>query len=105
MYKIKFSHIYNKLLDEHNDVIEYATLLGVFAINLEDQHPAFIEYDTDDGKYPLPKKGKYLMLLFEKPKEDYVIGRHLFTTLRRYTPEKLKYYKFCIGQEFSITIL
>ena len=111
MHKIKFTHVYNKLLDESNNVVSCAILLGVYEINLEDQHSKFIEYDTDYGKFPLPKRGKYLMLLFEKIKYHRLVnnklreqkGRHLFTTLRRSTPEKLKYYKSCVGQEFSIT--
>ena len=107
MLKINFSDIYDKLLDEHCDVIEIATLMGVYEINLEEQHEAFLLYDTNNGKYKLPKKGKYLMLLFEKINVStisYETGRNLFTTLRRYTPRKAEYYKSHIGEEFNINI-
>ena len=102
--KIKFSHLYQKLLDRHNDAIETATLLGVYRVDLANQHPAFIAYDTDDGKYQLPKKGEYLMLLFLKPHEAYVTDKNLFTTLRRYTPGKYDYYFDLVGQEFEVVI-
>ena len=105
MLKINFSDIYNKLLNRYNDVIEIAILLGVYEINLEEQDQMFLNYDTDYGKYKLPKKGKYLMLLFEKIEPfSYESCRNLFTTLRRYTPKKTEYYKSNIGKKFSVNI-
>ena len=105
MLKINFSDIYDKLLNRYNDVIEIAILLGVYEINLEEQDQMFLNYDTDYGKYKLPKKGKYLMLLFEKIEPlSYENGRNLFTTLRRYTPKKIEYYKLHIGEKFNINI-
>ena len=104
MPQIKFSHSYEKLLDSHNDVIEEATLLHVSIIELAEAHPAFIAYDTDDGKYKLPDKGKYLMLLFLKPNESYLTDKNLFTTLRRYTPEKHRYYMEQRGKVFNIIL-
>lgn len=100
---ITFSHLYQKLLDEHNDMIESATLLDCTLINLEDLHPAFLTYDTDNGKYSLPKQGQYLQLLFLKPKEgEYVSATNLFTTLRRHTPQKHNYYTSMVGREFEV---
>jgi hypothetical protein len=104
MNSIKFSHTYQKLLDSHNDVIETAILLHVQWINLADLSVDFINYDTDNGKYKLPEKGSYLMLIFLKPHEDYITDLNLFTTLRRQTPEKEKYYLSKIGQQFKIII-
>jgi len=105
MNTIKFSHIYNKLLDEHNDVIDEALLLDVIPVNLEERSEVFIKYDTDNGKYSLPKKGKYLMLIFMKPPElSGICADNIFTTLRRYTHEKTAYYKGHIGETFVIEI-
>jgi hypothetical protein len=103
--KIKFSHTYQKLLDSHNDVIETATLLHVQIVNLEDLRLSFINYDTDNGKYKLPSKGKYLMLIFLKPHEDFVTDLNLFTTLRRFTDEKYDYYCNGIGRVFNIELV
>lgn len=104
MPKIFFSHIYSKLLDSHNDVIETAKLIGVFCVNLEDLHPSFLAYDTDNGKYKLPRKSDFLMLLFLKPFETYVTDLNLFTTLRRYTPQKDTYYRQKVGMDFDIVV-
>lgn len=105
MKKIKFSHIYQKLLDSHNDVVDHATLHAVIPVQLEELHASFIDYDTDSGKYALPAKGKYLMLVFEKPTEVYVSDRNLFTTIRRFTPTKYDYYKNAVGEIFEVIIV
>jgi hypothetical protein len=78
---------------------EGVKLLDVIEIDLKTLSKPFLDYDTDNGKYVLPKKGKYLMLIFEKN-----IGNDeldLFTTLRRYTPEKYTYYNLQIGNLFK----
>ena len=104
MPQIKFSHCYQKLLNSHNDVIETAKLIEVLLVDLEDLHPWFISYDTDNGKYKLPKKGKYLMLIFLKPHEDYVTDLNIFTTLRRYEPGKHGFYQGKLGQDFDVLV-
>lgn len=104
MPQIKFSHKYQKLLDSHNDVIESATLLQVILVNLEELSSAFLIYDTDSGKYELPKKGKYLMLIFLKEHEDYTTDLNLFTTLRRWTQDKHDYYMQRIGSMFDVIV-
>jgi hypothetical protein len=92
---IKFSHNYNKLRGlKSGDQIR---LLQVINIKLENLTNGFLMYDTD-GIYPLPKKGEYLMLIFEKGLGD------IFTTLRRYTPDKNEYYKIHQGEYFDIII-
>ena len=103
--KIKFSHIYQKLLDQHNDCIESALLLDVQIVNLENISQEFLNYDTDNGEYKLPERGKYIMLFFLKPREDYVCSSDLFTTLRSWTDEKEKYYQSLIGKNFEIEIV
>lgn len=101
---IKFSHLYQKVLDAHNDMIETAVLLEVLRVNLEDLHPAFLEYDTDAYKYTrLPKKGQYLLLLFLKPPTSPgITDANLLTTLRRETPDKYTYYLNLRGREFEV---
>lgn len=102
---IKFSHIYPKLLDERNDMIETATLLLVSQVKLEELHPSFLAYDTNNGEFPLPKKGLYLMLLFLKPSAcPGTCAADLFTTLRRSTMEKTLYYASLIGREFEVQL-
>jgi hypothetical protein len=103
--KIKFSHPYQKLLNSHNDVIETARLLQVGFVRLETCTPEFIEYDTDGGKYKLPKEGEYIILIFEKPHESYTSDRNLFTTLRRYTHRKYEYYQNLIGKTFDVVLV
>lgn len=86
---IKFSHEYKKLNHEQCGV-----LLGVFRIYLEEQSKVFLDYDTE-GIYKLPKDGSYLLLLFMGN------GGTIFTTLRRTTPEKWRYYNSKIKEEFE----
>lgn len=104
---IKFSHIYPKLLDEHNDMIETATLVQVSRVYLEQLHPSFIAYDTNNGEYQLPEKGEFLQLLFLKPPEltDGICAANLFTILRRATTGKFRYYADLVGQEFIVELL
>ncbi|MCE7856890.1 MAG: hypothetical protein DYG97_10150 [Ignavibacteria bacterium CHB3] len=92
---IKFSHKYEKLRGlKSGDQIK---LLQVLNIKLELLTNSFITYDTD-GVYPLPKRGEYLMLIFEKGHGD------IFTTLRRFTPDKNEYYKCHQGEFFNVII-
>ena len=102
MATIKFSHKYEKLLDQRNVPITCARLLYADMVELDCLHESFIKYDTDCGMYKLPKKGTYILLLFEKPQMPHDRGRNLFTTLRRYTLEKLRYYGELIGKIVQI---
>lgn len=97
--KIKFSHKYKKLslYAGKGWICSKAKLLEVLNVELAELSPEFFAYDTD-GIFPLPKKGHYMMLFFQK--ED----GNIFTTLRRFTPEKYSYYNGAIGQEFDIEI-
>lgn len=104
MKPIKFSHIYPKLLDSLNDVIEQAQLLEVIPVRLESLSADFIDYDTNKGAYPLPKRGDYLMLVFLKPHEDYFSDTNLFTTIRRNISWKEEYYRGLIGEWFTVEI-
>jgi hypothetical protein len=101
--KIKFSHRYSKLIrtesSKNGYLVKEAKLLEVISVLIKNISKEFLDYDTDDGKYELPKKGNFLMLIFQKSKYD------IFTTMRRYTPEKYVYYKLKIGQVFDIEIM
>lgn len=108
MKKIKFSHDYLKIPEYIKNLLNdlkgtefvSVTLLEVFVVDKISE--PLIEYDTvyQDPKtgrfemYKLPK-GKVLVLLFEK---DF----NVFTTIRRWTPEKEKYYKEGIGESFEL---
>ena len=96
---IKFSHQYGKLYYAGTPC-KFATLLIVLVVQLETLHKSFTDYDTDKGLFKLPAKGDYLMLIFQKNKHH----PNLFTTLRRHTPEKYKYYSALTGQLFNIKI-
>jgi len=102
MNEIKFCQKYPKLrlLGMHNE-IGYpceVKLLQVMKIKLESLSKDFLDYDTDNGKYVLPKKGNYLMLIFQKSEDS------IFTTLRKYSPEKFDHYSRHVGEQFKLTI-
>ena len=93
---IKFSHRYPKLHDQKS-----ARLVHIHLVSRSDMCADFIEYDTifrngnDIDHYPLPS-GKYMVLVF--------LGDKLipFTTARRHTEEKFRYYQDAIGRDFEI---
>jgi len=89
---IRFSHNYKKLNCER-----FAELRDVILIDLERQAKAFLEYDTE-GIYNLPKKGKYIALVF--------LGENgtLFTTLRKYTEKTYAYYVAHMYETFEIIV-
>ena len=93
--KITFSHRYKKLQALGSS--RSAGLVAVLNVNLEELSPAFIAFDTDNGTYPLPKKGKYMLLLF-------IGALGMFPTLRRWTPQKEEYYRKNVGAMFSVEL-
>jgi hypothetical protein len=99
--KIKFSHKYRKVLDENGNCVDRVKLLEVVNVKLEELSPVFLNYDTDFGKFKLPKSGKYMMLIFVKPSKN-AGAFNLFTTLRRWTEEKERYYRGAIGVVFNV---
>lgn len=110
---IKFSRPYSKLVFPSPQwrFCKIAKLLEVIPVELSDLSAEMLAYDTDGGMYPLPKKGKYLMLIFQnstiyylKPNEIFRPEQHIFTTIRRETPEKLNYYRKNIGEIFNVII-
>ena len=103
MAKIKFSHAYKKLQGGDSKPIKRAKLLMVLPITNEQlvQHPDFLKYDTDDGKYEIGFHTWCVLLIFQKPNGD------LFTTVRpmhgRYG-NKAEYYSKLIGHDFEIVL-
>lgn len=100
---IKFSHKYPKLISHDGNICEMAKLLDVININIENLSNCFLNYDTANGLFGLPRKGDYMMLIFLK--DGKLFHDNLFTTLRRRTPEKEKFYRESIGTWFDIEIL
>jgi hypothetical protein len=102
--QIKFSHHYPKLHEQKS-----AQLISIEVCDRSDLSEQFIEYDTVyeiapaiglcseaiNGHYPLPN-GRYMILLFK--------GNHRipFTTVRRFTEEKYRYYNSSLGKIFDI---
>lgn len=101
MPTIKFSHRYTKMFGITVNG-EKALLLQVFPIDHKDLSNVFIAYDTEisDTKehYKLPT-GKLLVLLFINDNGT------VFTTIRRWTPQKAEYYTGLMGKEFEITFV
>lgn len=93
---IKFSHRYDKMPPG----FEKSKLLGVFVHERSDLSDDFIEYDTvyDGRYYPLPKKGTYMILLLLSKRG------FLWTTIRRFTPQKFDYYDRNVGKMFHCQI-
>ena len=92
--QIKFSHEYPKIHGQK--IAKLLSIEIVERINLTDK---FIDYDTifDGGFYSIPK-GKYMILIF-------LGGEFIpFTTVRRWTPEKFRYYELNIGKIFNLSI-
>lgn len=93
---IKFSRKFAKIRG-----VTRAKLVAVLDVKIEELPLAFLEYDTDGGMYDrLPKKGEFLMLMFTKGDSR----ENLFTTLRRSTPEKRRYYRNQIAREFDLLV-
>ena len=94
---IKFSYPFSKLF-HNNSPIDRAYLLQVIETDYSELTQEFRDYDTDFGKYPLPKKGPCLLLIFSKQ-------GGIFTTVRRSIPHKADYYRNAVGRGFDIELL
>ncbi len=99
MKSLKFDHVYLKFpcgLFSGDEV----RLLEVFKTTFEELHEDFRFYDTMTHKfkkYQLPKTGDALVLLL-------IFGTELFTTIRKYTPEKEEYYRSLRGTNLIVEI-
>lgn len=101
MNTIKFSHNYSKM---DYDNTTKAGLMQLFVCDAKELSEAFVKYDTkyyENGEakyYDLPK-GKVIVLLLLD--EDNFI---FFTSIRRWTPEREKDYRECIGKMMGIEV-
>ena len=95
MRTIKFSHHYKKM----PAVLSPTFITNVTATHYKYLDPDFIVKDTetDEGEfYPLPKTNLIIIELFTEG--------HKWQTIRRFTPEKMKYYLSLKGAEVNIQI-
>jgi len=96
MPTIKFSHRYHKMPPAPDP----SRLLEVLVANRATLHSAFVEYDTaiiGGGNYALPD-GKVLVLLLQAE------GGELWTTVRRWTPDKEQYYRGLRGTRLAVVV-
>lgn len=105
MRTIKFRHMYVKMPHNviNNSVVK---LIEVLNSRFEDLHESFIGYDARAVKgdiYPLPKSGDCLVLLFIGDGISFDSGE-LFTTVRRSTPDKERYYRGLRGKELIVRV-
>lgn len=87
-----------KLFNANAEPGDSVRLLACIPVKLEELPQEFKDYDTDKGRFELPRSGKYLLLIFE--------GRcGIFPTLRAAYPlTKIDYYKKAVGQWFELVI-
>ena len=96
--KIKFNTVYTKLINPRSHIrYTHAKLLEAIPYHFEDLSLAFRGYDTANTDYVLLNSGECIILIFQ--------AKHgIFTTLRKLTTSKLKFYRSRIGEDFEIII-
>ena len=101
MKAIKFSHDYFKLPVVWEGTC--AVLLGVSYYQMSTlklRLPQLIEYDTrfrgEEGSYPLDFEDGIVLVFF------HLNTSTLFTTIRRHTPDKFRYYKDSVSETFLL---
>lgn len=108
MNEIKFTNHYTKFPFPLAKISQ-TILLEVFVKNREDLHPSFVHYDTkfrdSEEHYVLPK-GKVLVLLMQSSPKNALLdldrkSSAIWTTIRRWTPEKEEHYKSLCGKEIK----
>lgn len=103
MAKIKFSHKYEKMPEDTNNT----RLLEVFKTHYNNLSRHFVVYDTEYlcGYYELPKTELLVLILISSEENaSGGLNEHLWTTIRRWTPEKEAYYRRMRGEIFDIVI-
>lgn len=110
MNTIKFSHNYFKLKG-----VKKAELIAVRRVdNLKGLSAGFLNFDTEYWNeekktsefYFLESSKPYIILFFfaeNIPERSEFVG-FIFTTIRRWTPEKEAYYNSLIGKEFDVIV-
>lgn len=87
-----------KKLVQNGTLLNSARLLHVIETSFEDISQELVDYDTDHGRYVLPKKGPAILLIFQKSRGD------LFTTIRKGKAGALEAYRANIGELFSLIV-
>ena len=116
---LKFSHDYHKFPFQLGDM-DRVVLLEVLIADTKDLHESFIKYDTEiqihqdpasdnivPMKYYKLPSGKVIILILKVTHLIWDILKEsnaIFTTIRRWTPEKERYYKSIRGQEVKIEV-
>jgi hypothetical protein len=99
--KIKFSHEYIKFPHRIRGRTTY--IIGISVSSIADLPECFLKYDTETkcgGYYDLKGLDKVILVsLFTAS-----LWGMVWTTIRRWTPEKEKYYRGLIGQEVEIVV-
>lgn len=102
---IRFDNDMFKLPEGANG--QLAILQDVLVLDLSEQTPAFLEYDTrmrpGSENYRL-SSGLYLCLIFTIQKNQARGAGTIFTTLRKFDVNKQMHYRSLIGERFKIAI-
>lgn len=95
--EIKFSHFYKKMPAGVTTFCE-SFVCGVEVKHYNNLTPDFIKQDTEyeGGFYQLPKANLLIITIFTEGVK--------WTTVRRWTEEKEKYYRGILGKEVKIII-
>ena len=100
---VSFCHEYDKLQgikDGDEAILCHATTIVDGDIDEKFEHfDTLFRDEGEEDHYPLPKTGDLIFLLFYCEK-----ARKFFPTLRRWTPEKARYYEGSVGKEFAVNI-
>jgi len=96
MIKIKFSHKYYKFPSAY----QKSKIAQIIVMDEKDISQSFRDYDTcyytsvcRDNYYPLPKGKVIIIILIANSGLGWI-----WTTIRRWTPEKEQYYRRLVGQ-------
>jgi hypothetical protein len=100
MLKIKFNHVYDKIPESAYGGKTY--LVGAMRCRKGDFAKRFIDYDTKFGKrfYLLPEGELILLMLLTTSGKDST----LWTTLRKWDPEKERYYNKALNEQIEFVI-
>lgn len=105
--KIKFSHRYYKMPIQEAIKSGKHTIIGIqIHEDIYKLPEEFLHYDASfwNGKeteeYPIPLGKGIVIFIFSSHDNDF----ELWTTIRRWTPEKQKYYEGLKGKEVEIII-
>ena len=96
MPNIKFAYPFSKLLDCKGNLIELCQLIQAIKVEASELTQEFRDYDTN-GAFTIPATGPVILLILLKQNSV-----DCFTTIRKYTDERLVYYRDLQGQTFDV---